>query len=197
MEAIIKAKYEPKKEITIALDLAASEFYENGKYKARTADEHIAYLMKLCEHYPIDSIEDALDENDWDHWVKLTQKLGKKIQLVGDDIFVTNVKFLQKAIDEGVANAILIKVNQIGTLTETKAAIALAKERGYHCVMSHRSGETEDTTIADLSVAFQTGQIKTGSLCRSERIAKYNRLLEIEEELGKKSLFSPKAKALA
>lgn len=197
MEAICKARFEPKKDITIALDLAASEFFSQGKYGARTADEHIDYLSKLCEKYPIDSIEDPLDESDWNHWAKLTQKLGKKIQLVGDDIFVTNVQFLQKAIDLGVANAILIKVNQIGTLTETKAAIDLAKEHGYHCIMSHRSGETEDTTIADLSVAFNTGQIKTGSLCRSERTAKYNRLLEIEEELGKKAQFAPKSVTLA
>jgi enolase len=191
MEAIHKAGYQPKRHITIALDLAASEFYKNNKYRNRTTDEQIAYLVSLVEKYPIDSIEDGLDQNDWAGWHKLTQALGHKIQLVGDDIFVTNTRFLQKAIELKVANAILIKVNQIGTLTETAAAIALAKKHHYRAVMSHRSGETEDTTIADLAVAFSTGQIKTGSLCRSERIAKYNRLLEIEEELGKKARFLP------
>lgn len=192
-EAIEKADYKPKEDISIALDAAASEFYKSGKYSGKTTDEQIEYLIGLYEKYPIDSIEDGLDQNDWSGWVKLTQKLGKKIQLVGDDIFVTNTKFLQKAIDMGAANAILIKVNQIGTLTETEAAIKLAKAHHYKTVMSHRSGETEDTTIADLAVAFGCGQIKTGSLCRSERIAKYNRLLEIEEELGKSAAFHPRS----
>jgi len=189
MEAISKAHYRPEHDLTIALDPASSEFYKNGKYRQRTSDEQVNYLAGLVEKYPIDSIEDGLDQNDWGGWKSLTQKLGKQIQLVGDDIFVTNTHFLQKAIDMGVANAILIKVNQIGTLTETKAAINLAKKHKYKTVISHRSGETEDTTIADLAVAFECGQIKTGSLCRSERIAKYNRLLEIEEELGKHARF--------
>jgi enolase len=189
VEAIQKAGYKPKEQISIALDPASSEFYKQGKYSGRTTDEQIAYLEKLIHAYPIDSIEDGLDQNDWDGWEKLTKKLGKQIQLVGDDIFVTNTHFLQKAIDKGVANAILIKVNQIGTLTETISAITLAKKHGYRTIMSHRSGETEDTTIADLAVAFGCGQIKTGSLCRSERIAKYNRLLEIEAELGKNAQF--------
>lgn len=193
MEAIEMAGYKPKDDVTIALDPAASEFYKEKKYSGKTTDEQIAYLQVLCEKYPIDSIEDGLDQNDWDGWVDLTHKLGKKIQLVGDDIFVTNSRFLQKAVDLGAANSILIKVNQIGTLTETKATIKLAYSKGYTCVMSHRSGETEDTTIADLAVAFGCGQIKTGSLCRSERTAKYNRLLQIEHELGKHARFHPKA----
>jgi enolase len=190
MEAIEKAGYRPKTDIAIALDPAASEFFKNGKYKDKSTDEQIAYLAELTEKYPIDSIEDGLDQNDWEGWKKLTQKLGNKIQLVGDDIFVTNTRFLKKAIENQVANAILIKVNQIGTLTETKAAIELAKQNQYYFILSHRSGETEDPTIADLSVAFGGGQIKTGSLCRSERIAKYNRLLEIEEELAKQARFA-------
>jgi enolase len=189
LEAIQKAGYKPKKDLTIALDPAASEFYKNHTYNGRTTNAQIDYLAHLTTTYPIDSIEDGLDQNDWAGWAHLTQKLGKKIQLVGDDIFVTNTHFLQKAIDLHVANAILIKVNQIGTLTETAAAIALAKKHNYATVMSHRSGETEDTTIADLAVAFSCGQIKTGSLCRSERIAKYNRLLEIEQELGSQARF--------
>lgn len=193
LEAIEKSGYRPREDLTIALDPASSEFFKNGKYSGKTTDEQIAYLKNLTEIYPIDSIEDGLDQNDWSGWVKLTRELGKKIQLVGDDIFVTNTKFLKKAIDLGAANAILIKVNQIGTLTETKAAIKMAKDYGYRTVISHRSGETEDTTIADLAVAFECGQIKTGSLCRSERIAKYNRLLEIEEELGKMAEFHPKS----
>ncbi len=193
MQAIEKAGYRPKQDITIALDLAASEFYKDGKYSGRTTAQQIDYLSKLVEQYPIDSIEDGLDQNDWDGWAALTQKLGKRVQLVGDDIFVTNTKFLQRAIDAQVANAILIKVNQIGTLTETAAAIKLAKAHRYRTVISHRSGETEDATIADLAVAFSCGQIKTGSLCRSERIAKYNRLLEIEAELGKQAQFHPKS----
>jgi len=191
IEAIQKAGFRPKEDISIALDPASSEFYKNGKYRNRTTAEQIDYLASLVDRYPIDSIEDGLDQNDWDGWALLTQKLGKKIQLVGDDIFVTNTRFLKRAIDLGIANAILIKVNQIGTLTETGAAIKLAKSHHYKTVISHRSGETEDTTIADLAVAFGSGQIKTGSLCRSERIAKYNRLLEIEEELGKSARFAP------
>jgi enolase len=194
VQAIEKAGYRIKQDLTLALDPASSEFYKNGKYSGKNTDEQIKYLSELCEKYPIDSIEDGLDQNDWKGWVKLTQKLGKKIQLVGDDVFVTNTKFLQKAIDLGAANAILIKVNQIGTLTETAAAIKLAKANHYRTVISHRSGETEDTTIADLAVAFSCGQIKTGSLCRSERIAKYNRLLEIEEELGHSAAFARELK---
>jgi len=180
VEAIQKAGYRPKQDITIALDPASSEFYKNGKYQGRSTDGQIDYLAQLTKQYPIDSIEDGLAQNDWDGWVLLTKKLGKKIQLVGDDIFVTNTRFLQKAIQEGVANSIL---------TETAAAIKLAKANNYRFILSHRSGETEDTTIADLAVAFGSGQIKTGSLCRSERIAKYNRLLEIEAELGKRAKF--------
>ncbi len=193
MEAIVHAGFRPKEQITIALDPAASEFYKNGRYRNRSTDEQIAYLSHLVNTYPIDSIEDGLDQNDWEGWAQLTRQLGAKVQLVGDDIFVTNTRFLQKAIDQGVANAILIKVNQIGTLTETAAAIHLAKAHKYRTIFSHRSGETEDTTIADLAVAFSAGQIKTGSLCRSERMAKYNRLLEIEEELGKQAQFHPRS----
>jgi enolase len=184
LEAIQKAGYLPGKEVTLALDCAASEFYENRLYRKHTYQEQVAYLEDLVKKYPIDSIEDGLDQNDWEGWQYLTSKLGDKIQLVGDDIFVTNTKFLQRGIHDKVANAILIKVNQIGTLTETAATIQLAKKNHYKTVISHRSGETEDTTIADLAVAFATGQIKTGSLSRSERTAKYNRLLEIEKELG-------------
>lgn len=189
VEAIRKAGYQPQKEVAIALDLAASEFYHKGKYRGRTTQEQIEDLSKLIEQYPIRSIEDGLDQNDWEGWEQWTKQWGKKIQLVGDDIFVTNVRFLKRAIDLGVANAILIKVNQIGTLTETIQTIQLAQSHGYRTILSHRSGETEDTTIADLAVAFKAGQIKTGSLCRSERMAKYNRLLEIEEELGKQAQF--------
>jgi len=192
MEAIRQAGFTPGKEISLALDLAASEFYEDGLYKerkkkkgiARTSHEEIAYLASLCQHYPIDSLEDGLDQNDWEGWKEMTQTLGRRVQLVGDDLFVTNQKFLQKGIQEGVANAILIKLNQIGTLTETLDTIELAHKNGYAAIISHRSGETEDTFIADLAVGRGAGQIKTGSLSRSERIAKYNRLLEIEDELG-------------
>lgn len=203
MQAIEKAGYVPGKEITIALDCAASEFYDSAanlyfekkkqgigqSFSQRTATEQIDYLEQLTAQYPIDSIEDGLDQNDWTGWTALTERLGKKIQLVGDDIFVTNPKFLKKGIEAHAANAILIKVNQIGTLTETLDTIALAKKAGYANVISHRSGETEDTTIADISVAVNAGQIKTGSLSRTDRIAKYNRLLEIEEELGSKARF--------
>lgn len=186
LEAIEKAGYAPAKDITIALDLAASEFYDQT-YLSRTPQEHIAYLQQLCSKYPIDSIEDGLDQNDWAGWTSLTSALGSKIQIVGDDLFVTNPRFLQKGIDTKAANAILIKLNQIGTLTETLETIALAKKNKFATIISHRSGETEDTFIADLSVAVSAGQIKTGSLCRSDRVAKYNRLLEIEDDLGNRA----------
>lgn len=203
MQAIKDAGYEPGKDVKIAMDCAASEFatLENGKWfydysklkngmpkdpngKKLTADEQIAYLEKLITEYPIDSIEDGLDENDWENWVKLTAKIGDRCQLVGDDLFVTNVKFLEKGIKMGAANSILIKVNQIGSLTETLEAIEMAHRAGYTTVTSHRSGETEDTTIADIAVATNSGQIKTGSMSRTDRMAKYNQLIRIEEELG-------------
>lgn len=200
MEAIEKAGYKPGEDVFIALDPASSSFYGEdakgrdikapGKYvlasenRQLTSDEMIAFYADLCEKYPIRSIEDGLAENDWDGWRKLTATLGDKIQVVGDDLFVTNVKFLQRGIDEGSANSILIKVNQIGTLSETLDAIQLAHTHAMTAVVSHRSGETEDATIADIVVAANTGQIKTGSACRSDRIAKYNQLLRIEEELG-------------
>ena len=183
VEAIEQAGYRLGKDISIALDPAASEFFKEGNYAGRTNEEQISYLKTLCQKYPIDSIEDGLDQNDWSGWKTLTQELGDKIQLVGDDLFVTNTRFLKRAIDEGIANAILIKPNQIGTLTETKAAIQMARKHGYETIMSHRSGETEDAILADLAVGLGCKQIKTGSLCRSERMAKYNRLLEIEKEL--------------
>jgi enolase len=191
VQAIEKAGYKPGREISIALDPAASEFFRNGLYRDKTPAQQIDLLAHLASRYPIDSIEDGLAQNDWEHWRHLTERLGGKIQLVGDDIFVTNTRFLQQGIDQGVANAILIKVNQIGTLTETLAAVHLAHKHRYRAIMSHRSGETEDTTIADLAVACGTGQIKTGSLCRSDRTAKYNRLIEIEAELGPRALFHP------
>ncbi|WP_392435884.1 phosphopyruvate hydratase [Finegoldia magna] len=187
VEAIKKAGYEPGKDVMIAIDAAASEFYEDGKYNmagdnaVRTSDEMIEYYKNLVEKYPIISIEDGLAEDDWDGWKKLTKELGSKIQLVGDDLFVTNVKRLQKGIEMGVCNSILIKLNQIGTLTETLDAIELAKRHGYTAVISHRSGETEDTTIADVAVATNAGQIKTGSTSRTDRICKYNQLLRIED----------------
>ena len=203
VEAIKKAGYEPDKDVKIAMDCAASEFAtcENGQWfydyrqlkngakkdpngKKLSADEQIAYLEQLITKYPIDSIEDGLDENDWDNWVKLTEKIGDRCQLVGDDLFVTNTKFLEKGIKMGAANSILIKVNQIGSLTETLEAIEMAHRHGYTTVTSHRSGETEDTTIADIAVATNSGQIKTGSLSRTDRMAKYNQLIRIEEELG-------------
>ncbi len=195
VEAIKKAGYEPGKDIYIALDPASSEFYEDGKYvlkregAVRTSEEMIDFYESLIEKFPIISIEDGLAEDDWDGWVKMTERLGGKIQLVGDDIFVTNMTRLSKGIEIGAANSILIKLNQIGTLTETLDTIELAKKAGFTTVISHRSGETEDTTIADLVVAVNGGQIKTGSLCRSERIAKYNQLLRIEEELGESAVF--------
>lgn len=192
IQAIEEAGYKPGKQVTLALDCAASEFYDkiSQKYEERTSEQMVSYLVSLVQKYPIDSIEDGLGEHDWNGWQLLTEQLGKKIQLVGDDLFVTNKKFLQKGIDHKIANAILIKVNQIGTLTETLDTIALAHTHGYKTVISHRSGETEDTFIADLAVAVRSGQIKTGSLSRSERVAKYNRLLAIESELGETAQFS-------
>ncbi|MBP9018976.1 MAG: phosphopyruvate hydratase [Rikenellaceae bacterium] len=200
--AIKKAGYTPGKDVMIALDCAASEFYSNGIYDytkfegnkgaKRNAKEQVAYLKSLVEKYPIDSIEDGMSEDDWDGWKLLTEELGSKIQLVGDDIFVTNVEFLRKGIEMGCANSILIKVNQIGTLTETLNCIELAHRNKYTTVTSHRSGETEDTTIADIAVATNSGQIKTGSLSRTDRIAKYNQLLRIEEELGKLAQYGRK-----
>ena len=192
--AIKNAGYEPGKDVMIGLDCAASEFYKDGVYdytkfeganaKKRTSAEQVDYLAELAANYPIDSIEDGMAEGDWDGWKLLTDKLGKKIQLVGDDLFVTNVEYLKKGIDMGCANSILIKVNQIGSLTETLDAIEMAHRAGYTSVTSHRSGETEDSTIADIAVATNSGQIKTGSLSRSDRMAKYNQLHRIEEELG-------------
>lgn len=190
MQAIDKAGYKAGENIFLALDCAASEFYKNGQYilagegnKAFDSQGFSDYLTSLCNQYPIISIEDGLDESDWEGWAYLTKQLGKKIQLVGDDLFVTNPKILQEGIDKGIANAILIKFNQIGTLSETLDAIYLAKQNGYATVISHRSGETEDSTIADLAVGTAAGQIKTGSLCRSDRVAKYNQLLRIEQQV--------------
>ena len=198
MKAIRKAGYKPGKDVFLALDPAASEFY-NPKTKryvfkksdksVKTAEKMIAFYEDLVKKYPIISIEDGLAENDWAGWKKLTDRLGEKIQIVGDDLFVTNTKFLQKGIEMGVANSILIKLNQIGTLTETLDAIQMANRAGYTAVISHRSGETEDTTIADLTVAVNAGQIKTGSLCRTDRICKYNQLLRIEESLGENAIY--------
>ena len=194
MSAITKAGYQPGKDVMIGMDCASSEFYKDGVYdytifegekgKKRTADEQIDYLEELISKYPIDSIEDGMSENDWDGWKKLTERIGDRCQLVGDDLFVTNVEFLSKGIELGCANSILIKVNQIGSLTETLDAIEMAHRHGYTTVTSHRSGETEDAIIADIAVATNSGQIKTGSLSRSDRMAKYNQLLRIEEELG-------------
>src|SRR6266699_290552 len=201
MTAVEKAGYKPGQQMLIALDPAASEFYdaENNAYvfkksdgSKKTVEELINYYVNLCLRFPIVSIEDGCSENDWDGWKKLTAKLGDEIQLVGDDIFVTNVAFLRKGIAEHVANSILIKVNQIGTLTETLATINLAKKNNYSVVISHRSGETEDTTISDIAVATNVGQIKTGSLCRTDRVAKYNQLLRIEQELGDKAVYGLK-----
>jgi enolase len=196
LQAIEIAGFRPGADIHLALDCAASEFYVDGKYvlagegKSYDSGEFADYLLGLAENYPILSIEDGMDESDWEGWAKLSAQIGDKVQLVGDDLFVTNTKILQRGIDENIANSILIKFNQIGTLTETLAAISMAKAADYTSVISHRSGETEDTTIADLSVAIAAGQIKTGSLCRSDRVAKYNRLLRIEEELGSNSVFN-------
>ncbi|GAA0353326.1 phosphopyruvate hydratase [Bowmanella denitrificans] len=189
-EAIAAAGYELNKDVTLALDCAASEFYHDGKYdlkgegKVFDSESFGDYLAELTTKYPIVSIEDGLDESDWDGWASLTKKIGNKVQLVGDDLFVTNTKILKRGIDNGIANSILIKFNQIGSLTETLEAIRMAKEAGYTAVISHRSGETEDATIADLAVGTAAGQIKTGSLCRSDRVAKYNQLLRIEEQLA-------------
>ncbi len=194
MQAIEKAGYKPGDEISLALDVASTEFYQNGSYAygdgVYSSKEMVDELSKLVENFPIVSIEDGLAEDDWDGWDLLTKKLGKKVQLVGDDLFVTNSKRLKKGIEKNIANSILIKVNQIGSLTETLEAISLANRAGYTNVISHRSGETEDTTIADLSVATRSGQIKTGSLSRSERVAKYNQLLRIEDELGNQSSYA-------
>jgi len=196
LEAIDKAGYKAGDNIMLALDPAASEFYKDGKYifkksdkRELSSDEMAAYWADWCGKYPIISIEDGMAENDWGGWKNLMDRVGKTIQLVGDDLFVTNVKFLERGIDEGSANSILIKVNQIGTLTETLDAIELARTNNMTAVISHRSGETEDSFIADLAVATNAGQIKTGSLCRSDRIAKYNQLLRIEEDLGESAKY--------
>lgn len=199
LKAVEKAGYKPGKDITIALDCAASEFFENGVYDyskfegeggaKRNSEEQVEYLAELLNKYPIDSIEDGMDEADWDGWVLQNQKLKDRCQLVGDDVFVTNVDYLSKGIELGCANSILIKVNQIGTLTETLNCIEMAHRAGYTTVTSHRSGETEDATIADIAVATNSGQIKTGSLSRSDRVAKYNQLLRIEEELGATAIY--------
>jgi len=194
--AIKQAGYKPGKNIALALDAAASEFYQNGKYHLKSEKKNVIssegmidFYEDLVDRYPIISIEDGLSENDWKGWEKLTQRLGKKVQLVGDDIFVTNVEILKKGIEKGIGNALLVKLNQIGTLTETLEAIEEAKNHQYATVISHRSGETEDSTIADLAVGTNAGQIKTGSLSRTDRIAKYNQLLRIEEDLGEAALF--------
>ncbi len=207
LEAIVKAGYKPGRaedggDVSIGLDCASSEFYEDGIYNyakfegpngsKRTREEQVDFLATLVANYPIDSIEDGFDQNDWEGWVMLTQKIGDKCQLVGDDLFVTNVEYLKKGIELGAANSILIKVNQIGTLTETLDAIEMAHRAGYTSVTSHRSGETEDATIADIAVATNSGQIKTGSLSRSDRMAKYNQLLRIEEELGASAIYGVK-----
>ena len=196
IEAIKKAGYEPGKDVVLALDIASTEMYEEAKkigkdgyyfWKTnifKTKQEMVEYIAELCEKYPIVSVEDGLAEEDWETWKELTDKLGKKVQLVGDDLFVTNKQRLRRGIEKGVANAILIKLNQIGTLTETLQTIEIAKEKGYNTIISHRSGETEDTTIADIAVAVNAGQIKTGAPCRTDRVAKYNRLLYIENELN-------------
>ena len=199
VKAIETAGYQQGSDVMIGMDCAASEYYKDGIYdytvfegaqgKKRTADEQIDYLEELVDKYPIDSIEDGMSESDWEGWKKLTDRLGKRIQLVGDDLFVTNVDFLSRGIKEGCANAILIKVNQIGSLSETLDAIEMAHRHGYNTVTSHRSGETEDTTIADIAVATNSGQIKTGSLSRTDRLAKYNQLLRIEEELGESAVY--------
>ncbi|TQV71580.1 phosphopyruvate hydratase [Aliikangiella marina] len=197
-EAVEKAGYKLGEDIYLGLDVASSEFYKNGKYelegegKSLTSEEFADYLADWVERYPIISIEDGMDEGDWDGWKILTEKLGDKVQLVGDDLFVTNTKILAEGIEKNIANSILIKVNQIGTLTETLAAIDMAHKAGYTAVVSHRSGETEDTTIADLAVATGAGQIKTGSLCRSDRVAKYNQLLRLEQALGDKAVYPGK-----
>jgi enolase len=195
VEAVEAAGYKMNDDVTLALDCASSEFYKEGKYdlsgegKAFDADGFTDYLAGLSERYPIVSIEDGMDESDWDGWKLLTDKVGDRVQLVGDDLFVTNTKILKRGIDEGIGNSILIKFNQIGSLTETLNAIKMAKDAGFTAVISHRSGETEDATIADLAVGTAAGQIKTGSLCRSDRVAKYNQLLRIEEALGDAAVY--------
>ncbi len=195
LEAISNAGYEPGSQIALGLDCASSEFFREGRYHLSgeglvlSAGEFTDLLATWCDRYPIVSIEDGMAENDWDGWKLLTERLGDRVQLVGDDLFVTNTKILQRGIDEGVANSILIKINQIGTLTETFAAIELAKRNNYTAVVSHRSGETEDTTIADIAVATNALQIKTGSMSRTDRIAKYNQLLRIEEDLGETAFY--------
>jgi len=196
IEAIERSNYKPGKDIALAMDVASSEFYKNGKYvydgSEHSGSQLVDLLAAMCSKYPIISIEDGLQEDDWEHWKLITQKIGSQVQLVGDDLFVTNPVRLSRGIESSIANSILIKLNQIGTLSETLATIDLAHRNRYRCVISHRSGETEDTTIADLSVATRAGQIKTGSLCRSERVAKYNRLLRIEEELGSQAIYATK-----
>ena len=196
MEAIVKAGYKPGEDVLLALDVASSELFKDGNYtlenethKVKSPVEMVDFYENLVNKYPIISIEDGMAENDWDGWKLLTERLGKRIQIVGDDLFVTNPKILKEGIQKGIANSILIKLNQIGTLTETLEAIEMAKRAGYTTVISHRSGETEDTTLADLAVAVNSGQIKTGSLCRTDRVAKYNQLLRIEDELDTTSLF--------
>ena len=196
MEAIVKAGYKPGEDVLLALDVASSELFKDGKYtleneiqKVKTPAEMVDFYENLVNKYPIISIEDGMAENDWDGWKLMTDRLGKRIQIVGDDLFVTNPKILKEGIQKGIANSILIKLNQIGTLTETLEAIEMAKRAGYTTVISHRSGETEDTTLADLAVAVNAGQIKTGSLCRTDRVAKYNQLLRIEDELDTCALF--------
>ena len=197
LEAVTAAGFKPGKEIALAMDVAATEFHEKGKYKFegsdRTSDQMIAYYADLVASYPIVSIEDPLEEDDWEGWAKMTAELGQKIQIVGDDLFVTNPERLAKGISLNTANALLVKVNQIGTLTETIDAVSMAHRAGYRSMMSHRSGETEDTTIADLAVALECGQIKTGAPARSERVAKYNQLLRIEEELADTALYAGRA----
>jgi enolase len=196
VQAIEQAGFTPGKDIYLGLDVASNEIYQDGKYllrsenKSLTAKEFVAYLAKLAASYPIISIEDGMAEDDWNGWAHLTEQLGQKVQLVGDDLFVTNTELLKQGVLCQIANAILIKPNQIGTLTETLAAIQMAKNARYNTIISHRSGETEDTTIADLAVGTEAGQIKTGSLCRSDRVAKYNRLLQIADELGKNAVYA-------
>jgi enolase len=199
MEAIEKAGYRPGEDVLLAIDVASSELYKEGKYileneaqPEKSADQLIDFYENLVNKYPIVSIEDGMAENDWDGWKKLTDRLGKRVQIVGDDIFVTNPRIIKEGIAQGIANSILIKLNQIGTMTETLDAIEMAKRAGYTTVISHRSGETEDTTLADLAVAVNAGQIKTGSLCRTDRVCKYNQLLRIEDELDVTAVFRGK-----
>ena len=201
LQAITRAGYKPGRDVVLALDAAASEFYKNKAYHLRsgstiqkkTSSNMVEYYTKLVDKYPIVSIEDGLDESDWKGWGQLTEQLGDRVQLVGDDLFVTNVEFLGRGIRQGIGNAVLIKVNQIGTLTETIEAMRMAQQAGYGVIVSHRSGETEDTTIADLAVGLNAGQIKTGSLSRTDRLAKYNQLLRIEEILGTMAVFRGQA----